>query len=123
MSSNYQITHHLKSNEVACPCCGQVEFHRPFVDKLELVRLEVGLEFHYTSFFRCNFHNDSLPNSAKYSYHTLGRAADIDWRLWSSEKRWRFIFAAMKVGLTVIPYSAHCHVDNRDVPIFLIGSY
>lgn len=124
MSSIYLITPHLKSNEVACPCCGQVQYEQAFVDQLEYVRLGVGLPFIYTSFFRCVFHNDSLVNASKDSFHLLGRAADISCTHWASADKWNFVKYAVLAGLSIMPYPKHFHVDNRGgSPIFKLGSY
>jgi len=44
---------------------------------LEAFRLSWGLPFSPNSFYRCDAHNRSLPNSSKYSMHCQGGATDI----------------------------------------------
>lgn len=122
-SSDY-VTKNLRADEVACPCCGQVEYDRKFVDSLQIIRDLVGIPFIYTSFFRCKDYNDSLSNSSKTSKHTLGKACDISTDSWSGNDKWLLAKYSIGVGLSVGVYAHHIHLDNRDGdPTLFAGSY
>lgn len=117
-----KITPHLRSQEVCCPCCGRVFYEEIFVQKLEKLRVYVKKPFYYRSFFRCDLYNPKVSNFSN-SLHKKGKAADIFCANWIGSEKLRFVEKAIRLGLSVIAYENHFHVDNREGQIFLVGSY
>lgn len=120
---NLKITQHLSSNEVSCPCCGVVFYDKGFVEKLEKLRKYVNKPFYYRSFYRCENKNLQTKGSYKNSLHKKGKAADIYTANWIGSEKLKFVAKAIRLGLSVIAYPSHIHVDNREGQIFLVGEY
>lgn len=126
MLSSYQVTTNLTSEEVACPCCGQVHFEQRFVNLLQMLRDILDIPFHYKpgGFFRCGLYQETLRGGATNSQHPLGRACDIRMINFNGFTKWKLIHEAMKLGLSVGAYSAHIHLDLRPgTPVFYYGKY
>lgn len=62
--------------EFACKHCGENRIENELVDKLQLLRTEVGFPFKITSGYRCADHSMEKNKSAPGT-HALGLAADI----------------------------------------------
>lgn len=54
--------------ELACKCCGLFNYHPGSIERLQLVRDEIGLPMIPTSGCRCDAHNETV-GGAKGSYH------------------------------------------------------
>ena len=126
MSSSYQITTNLRSDEVACPCCQAVVFDRKFVEYLQILRDFMQLPFVYAEggFYRCRYYNDSLTNSSPNSKHLQGKAADIKTHDFTGVDKWKMVKFAQDLGMSIGIYSAHIHVDMRQgKPVVFYGYY
>jgi len=124
MLSSFQVTKNLTSQEIECPCCKDCRYDQKFVDYLQILRDIMQIPFVYSSFFRCKFYNDSLTNSSPVSKHLMGLACDIKTNDWTANQKWRFVRAAMGLGISCGLYSAHLHVDLRKGdPSLFYGSY
>jgi uncharacterized protein YcbK (DUF882 family) len=83
----YPLTAHFSTREFTCKCsyesCKEQRISKGLVDKLELIRVEVGQPLIVTSGFRCTAHQEYIRKSgqstvvAKKSTHELGDAVDI----------------------------------------------
>lgn len=77
---------YFKLNEFRCKCTSSCTgypgvLNTDFLNGIEKTRKYFGTAFIITSGMRCNKHNESLPNSAKYSRHTYGfKAGDFSVR-------------------------------------------
>ncbi len=112
--THVQLSDHFWTQEFDCPRLALVQqIDTLLVDKLELVRVELGMPITVTSGYRNEAYNSYLKalgyKTVKRSQHLLGKAADITCRdldklLVICEKH----FKAIGVGKTFI------HVDLRD---------
>lgn len=126
MSSSYQITKNLTSEEVKCPCCDAVVYDEHFVNLLQSLRDIINIPFIYKpgGFYRCGLYNASLSNASSTSKHTLGLACDITTHNFSSYDKWELVKFAILLGLSIGVYSAHIHIDKRDgKPSLFYGTY
>jgi len=80
------LSEHFSTHEFACPCkntaCLYQRIAKELVDKLELVRVEIGNPIRVTSGYRCSKYQAELrargyETSLGPSQHEIGRAADI----------------------------------------------
>jgi hypothetical protein len=117
-----KITKYLSSNDVACPCCGEMKYDQDFVDKLHKLRIYVNKTFYYQSFYQCEQKNSSTFGSFDNSLHRQGRAAHIYVANWIGSEKLRFVKKALNLGLTIIAFPNYFHLDNREGQIFLVGS-
>lgn len=107
----YAQESHFKIEEFKCKCCGEVVVNPVLIEKLEMLRKELGdREVVITSGYRCPKHNWACGGVAR-SQHMKGNAADIKvkGRSVSEIKR-----AARKVGFSFVKkYQSWVHVDVR----------
>jgi len=106
--------HHLSKNftssEFVCKCCGEVIIDQRLIDKLELLRAELGRPIIITSGYRCPKHNREVGGVVN-SQHILGKAVDIKVRGVSPKKVGE---VARKIGFSFIKvYSSWTHIDIR----------
>lgn len=83
----YPLSAHFGTREFNCRCdhetCKEQRVSKSLIEKLELIREEVGQPLIVTSAFRCSAHQADIRSSgistvvAKKSTHELGDAADI----------------------------------------------
>lgn len=106
------MTRNFKRSEFACKCgCGVNHIQAELVDKLQLIRDEVGKPVHINSGVRCGPHNKAVGGKPS-SYHLLGKAADIRVAGMSTEALYaiaRRIPGLKGFGL----YNGFLHVDTR----------
>lgn len=90
------LTDNFSRHEFACPCCGAVEMHPEFLQKLQALREEWGEPFSAVAGggYRC-----LKKNGRSTGAHLLGRAIDPDL---PRESYFKFIQMAMKHGFTGI---------------------
>lgn len=104
---------YFKSKEFECPCgCDEFRIDTKLIDFLDELRDNIDSAIYVNSGFRCQEHNDSLPNSSKHSQHVLGKAADIRTKPFMKDK---IIELAEKIGFNGIGinYDSFIHVDTR----------
>jgi len=101
--------------ELSCPCCKQVK-DSSFWVKLQTLRYLTG-PLVLNSSFRCRNHNKQI-GGAKNSFHQRARAADISIKKMSSVEKANLVKNSLNLGLTVICYPTHLHVDDRKIQIF-----
>ena len=110
----FRIAEHFVDVEFRCPCCGQLEFSRVLLGKLDHLRNRLGVPLYVTSGFRCEKYNNLIKGS-KDSQHMLGKAADVCTTLALVE----LLEAANEVGfmgIGVYPKKHFLHLDVRDTP-------
>jgi uncharacterized protein YcbK (DUF882 family) len=81
-----------------------------FMETMDSLRELIGEAIYVNSGFRCYSHNDSIPDSARQSYHTKGLALDIYCKVTSLRELGSL---AEALGLNVIYYETFLHVDGR----------
>ena len=83
----YPLSAHFSTREFKCKCshesCKEQRISKILIDKLELIRTEVGQPLIITSAYRCTAHQEDIRKSgqstvvAKKSTHELGDAVDV----------------------------------------------
>ena len=113
--SHKQVSEHFKGNELTCKCG---KCHISIIDKQNLLLLETmrkiwGLPIKPSSFYRCQEHNRSLPNSAPLSKHCSGKAVDLPL---PDDEYQRDSFIAMAEAIWPWTYvgNGFIHCDVRD---------
>ena len=116
-------TPHFSREELQCPCCGKCEIQFGSAQKLENFRRYYGQPFTPNSAYRCQEHNDSLPDAKPDSAHTRGHAFDIP--VTNSRERWKAVWSAIEAGFTRIGAGkTFIHVDDDpDKPDLVIWLY
>lgn len=122
MTKNVNWAHYypvLQEHEFRCSHTGKCEMDKDFLDLLYALRLELDEPLIITSGYRDETH----PAEAKKSspgFHTKGMAVDI--ACWS-DKAWRIVRIAFKLGFTGIGVSQRpgsnvrfIHLDTRKSP-------
>lgn len=104
-------TRHFKSEEFACPCCGQDFVEPELTMRLEILRHLIGDKpIYINSGYRCREHNAWVRGSVR-SQHTKGRAADI--RAQDITPR-KLAALADEAGFSfVVAHDTYVHVDVR----------
>lgn len=116
--SQLRLSPHFMAREFRCPCshCTEIVVEQELVDKLEAMRLTLGVPMFITSAYRCAAYQDDLRargfETAKgISQHQLGRAADVMTKLHSGPQLEQVAdeagFDAIGVGKRFV------HVDLR----------
>jgi len=121
-----QVTKDFSLKEIACPCCGASIYDKYFIEYLQLLRdiMQIPFVIAKGGFFRCRFYNDALSNSSKKSQHLLGKACDITTSHWTGNQKWKLVYEATKLGLSIGIYERHIHIDRRiGKPNLWLGSY
>jgi len=75
MASKY-----FSDDELTCHCCGKYPeggMDQNLLDLLDDIREAVGGPVELSCAYRCQKHNDELPNSVPNSQHVQGTAADV----------------------------------------------
>lgn len=71
------MTRHFGDNELSCKCgCGKMDMSRPFMEKVEQLRVRYGKPMIVSSAFRCENH-PAESTKKKPGTHRIGRAIDI----------------------------------------------
>jgi uncharacterized protein YcbK (DUF882 family) len=68
---------------MACPHCQRLELDGDFMDRLSVLREEIGRPLVETSGYRCPEHNAVVSSSGRDGPHTTGRAVDIN--IWGGD--------------------------------------
>jgi uncharacterized protein YcbK (DUF882 family) len=122
----FKMGDHFSSSEFECQCsyksCVEQKISKELIDKLNLVRIEMGSPLYITSGFRCFKHQCDLRNevnsgktkltvvASTVSQHELGNAADISPRVITMIKLRKIIEKLFDtIGLAKTFY----HVDIR----------
>ena len=101
--------------ELSCPCCKQVK-DSSFWVKLQTLRDLTG-PLVINSSFRCKKHNKKI-GGVKGSFHQKSRAVDISIKKMSSVEKANLVKNSLNLGLSIICYPTHLHVDDRKIQIF-----
>lgn len=67
---------YFKASEFKCPCCGESNMDRDFLEKLDGARMMSGFAYKITSGYRCERHNEKVGGKPTSS-HLEGCAADL----------------------------------------------
>jgi zinc D-Ala-D-Ala carboxypeptidase len=111
---------YFKLEEFACRCgCGQNNMDPEFLERVDLLRGELGFPLIVSSGFRCRNHNQNVSNTGTEGPHTTGQAADF---LVVGDRALELIIAALRLGFTGIGVSQKgpsrfIHLD--DLPALL----
>lgn len=70
------LTANFSRSEFTCPCCGQYQMDRAFIETLQFVREQYGQPIKITSGYRCESHNAAI-GGVDTSAHRYGLAVDI----------------------------------------------
>lgn len=109
-----QVTKNFHSRELECKdCCGGLVYDERAMELFQTLRTIMGVPFIVLSFYRCRFKNDITPGAAKDSRHLYGAAMDIKTEGWSGALKWKLLYEATKLGLSVGWYRAYTHLDYR----------
>ena len=104
---------YFKLSEFDCPCCGQNEMNKSFLNRLDVARSQAGTAFIVNSGYRCEAHNKTVGSTS--TNHTLGLAADI--RCTSDRLRMLIVKALLDAGFNRIGiYQTFIHVDTNNKP-------
>ena len=106
------LSKNFSSHEFSCKCrCGFDKVSPILIDTLQTIRDFWGKPININSGCRCQKHNDSIENAAPNSYHTKGRAVDID--LPSEQERDAFKKLVVKLyEQGKIPYLSACQWES-----------
>lgn len=112
---------HFSSNEFNCPCsdCKETLVSDTLVERLEKMRVDLGVQLHVTSGYRCKGYQEQLrlrgyETATGISQHELGNAADISNGVLRGDE---LAEAAEKAGFTCIGVGkTWCHLDVRPGP-------
>lgn len=103
----------FSESEFACKgkaCCnGSAPMDSEFLSKIQELRDAIERPIKITSGFRCNHHNAHV-GGAKKSYHTLGRACDIQALGVGVDQLAEY---AREIFGGVIIYNSWVHIDTR----------
>lgn len=104
------MKNYFSNDELACPCCGQLQFKDETRRKLNIARAYTGIPFVITSGYRCEQHNASVGGVSNSS-HTKGHAVDI--AAASATKRLKIVSGLIYAGFNRIGISKNfIHVDD-----------
>ena len=104
-----KLSDNFNRDEFACPHCGVADIDPNLVLKLQELRSAIGRSLVITSGYRCQEHNDSIPNSSKNSSHIRGLAVDM--ACTNSPDRYELVALCLKSFKRVGIYSGWLHVD------------
>ena len=120
-----QLSTHVRESEVMCPCgCGRADVTLDIIQLFEKIRAKCTEKLGHdapiriTSGYRCQRHNDSLPQAVKGSYHTKGMALDLQPpKSMSYLDFWDICSETIENAGAVIRYSDHrcIHIDHRGI--------
>lgn len=111
----------FSKEELACKGTGTVKLNREFAAMLSALRCVWGKPLTPNSVCRTPAHNKNegghpnslhLTENPKHSIEGTA-AADIRWRGWSEEDRFKFARLAYSLGFSVGLHNGFCHVDWR----------
>lgn len=112
--SNFWPWRNFAPYELACRHCGELFYNPVFMDKLQMLRDEIGGPLNINSAHRCGVHNARV-GGAPLSQH-LKLAVDIDLQ---GIDRLTLARIAKRVGFTGFGYYQNfLHLDNRAAPAF-----
>lgn len=120
-SDDVEIIPNFLASELACPCCGKIQFHTHFEYHLYDLRLDMDRPLVLNSACRCSEHNkteDGHPRSLHLTenpvHATLGSCAvDIAWRDWLAVDKKKLVNLARFNGWSVGIANGFCHIDRR----------
>jgi len=109
------ISKYFSEKEMRCKgknCCGgSCPMDRLFMETLDTLRRCLGVPVYVNSGFRCNTYNAEVKDSAEFSRHREGIAADIHVNGLVDLEYIEMI--ADELGLYTIVYDTFIHVDGR----------
>ena len=112
---------HFTKGELICSCCGKVRVDEAFMEKICLIREELGEPMFVSSFYRCKEYNKKIGGAPK-SAHLDGKAMDIS-KLSDSYAR-KVAELAIKYdlwGIEVGTYHMHLDDKERSAPVLWAG--
>lgn len=101
---------HFLVSELACPHCGACEMDPVFMDRLEALRLVVGVTFKINSGFRCPTHDLAVGGEGKPINHVAGKAVDI---AIAGAPAWQITSIARAFGFTGMGTRQHGPHERR----------
>lgn len=113
------MKNHFSETEQACPCCGEINLAKGFLESLNELRSTFGYPMVINSMCRCIKHNQEIGGASE-SYHLMSRpwgccAADVSTAGWTGEKRWAFMNLAMARGFSIGFAKTFIHIDHRHI--------
>ena len=112
---------HFSKKELNCSHCGGVNVDDDFMDKICMIREELGQPMVVTSFYRCKEYNEEIGGAPK-SAHLDGEAMDIT-KISDSYAR-RVVELAIKHEINGIEVGTHhIHLDDKEriAPVIWAG--
>ena len=111
-----KVSENFYKDEFACPHCGVADIDSGLVQKLQVLRTEIGRSLIINSGYRCQEHNDKIPHSSKNSSHIKGLAVDLSCT--NGPDRYELIALCMKSFKRMGVYAGGwVHVDvDEDKP-------
>ncbi len=107
-----QLTEHFTVEEMRCPCCHVCNMDHEFMECLEKVRNVFGRPLRINSGYRCQKHNDTLPDSSPKSNHIKGKAADISWDEFDAAQKYHLLYVSMLYLHGIGIGKSYLHVDD-----------
>ena len=116
-----KLSKNFKSTEIDCNgtnCCSKTLIDKQLVSYLQKIRDKFDKPVIINSGYRCGTHNKSV-GGAKYSKHTLGKAADIVVKDIEPKEVAKYCEAIGIKGIGL--YSTFVHIDTRSKKSFWYG--
>lgn len=109
-----ESSRNFSKSELSCKCCGIAKMDPVFLSRLQAMRDHFGKAIGITSGYRCEKHNDAVPNASKNSQHLHGRAVDISISGLTSNDRHELLKASILFGFTGVGFGKNnFHIDLR----------
>lgn len=93
------LTEHFSRSELACRCCGRLEFTQAAIEELEATRVELGWPMKINSGYRCPEHNATESSTGLTGPHTISTNDNvtIDVAVYGS-RAWHLVFVLLRRG-------------------------
>lgn len=97
--------HNFSLEELECHCgCGVAGMDPEFMQKLVLMRRDLGFAFKLSSAYRCPDYNERISHTGRTGPHTTGRAVDI---VLAGAEAFKVVSNSVQYGFTGIGIKQH----------------
>ena len=87
-----KITKNFTINEMKCPCCGECNMDKEYMNALQDVRTACAFGFKVNSAYRCGKYNAKVSNNTR-GQHATGEAVDVSMK--DRYKRYELLMKAI----------------------------
>jgi len=109
------MKNYFTDKELACHCCGRINFSEEFRDKLNQAREKAGIVFNINSGCRCPGHNDEVGGNPVSSHicDDYIQTTAVDIQCLNSVDRFKIVNALLDSGITRIGIAkSFVHADD-----------